>query len=88
MTVAGSFPEVELVQSFVFLFLVANVLADHGFIPAYRGHHVPSRPEVLTNEILLALAIDPGKTRGVHFFWDKSAGCLMTEQVATGVEKA
>ena len=53
-----SLPEVELVQSFVFVFLVADVLADHGFIPAYRAHDVPSRPEVLTNEILLALPID------------------------------
>ena len=61
LTGGRSLPEVELVQSFVFLFLVADVLADHGFIPAYRGHHVPSRPEVLTNEILLALSIDPGK---------------------------
>ena len=56
-----SLPEVELVQSLVFLFLVADVLADDGFIPAYRGHHVPSRPEVLSNEILFALSIDPGK---------------------------
>jgi len=28
------------------------------------------------------------KTRGVVFCWDESAGCLVTEQVATGVERA
>jgi hypothetical protein len=56
-----SLPEVESVQSLVFVLLVADVLPDHGFIPAHRGHHVPPRPEVLTNKVLLALSIDPGK---------------------------
>ena len=28
------------------------------------------------------------ETRGVWFSWDKSAGCLMTERTATGVERA
>ena len=28
------------------------------------------------------------ETRSVWFTWDKSAGCLMTERTATGVERA
>ena len=28
------------------------------------------------------------KTRGVVFSWDESAACLVTEQMATGVERA
>ena len=28
------------------------------------------------------------KTRSVYLTWDKSAGCLMTERTATGVEGA
>jgi hypothetical protein len=28
------------------------------------------------------------KTRGVYLFWDEPAGCLMTERVAAGVERA
>ena len=28
------------------------------------------------------------KTRSVWYTWDKSAGCLMTERTATGVERA
>jgi hypothetical protein len=28
------------------------------------------------------------ETRGEWFFWDESARCLVTEQVATGVERA
>ena len=28
------------------------------------------------------------ETRGVYLFWDEPAGCLVTEQVTTGVERA
>jgi hypothetical protein len=31
---------------------------------------------------------DVVKTRGVNLFWDKSVGCLMTGQTATGVKGA
>src|SRR6266568_9457303 len=34
-----SLPELELDQSLVFVFLIADVLADHGLIAACRGHH-------------------------------------------------
>jgi hypothetical protein len=54
-------PQVELVQSPVFLLLVADVLADHGFIPAHRRHHVVPRPEVLPHRILLALSVHARK---------------------------
>jgi hypothetical protein len=31
---------------------------------------------------------DVVKTRGANLFWDKSVGCLMTGQTATGVKRA
>jgi len=34
----------QLVQSFVLLFLVANILADHGFVPAHCGHELSPAP--------------------------------------------
>jgi hypothetical protein len=32
--------------------------------------------------------LDVVKTRGVNLLWDKSVGCLMTGQTATGVKGA
>ena len=43
-------------------------------IPTFRGRVVKKSSVV--------------ETRGEKLFWDEPAGCLMTERVATGVEKA
>jgi len=56
--VAGLLPHIQLIQSLILLFLVANVLADDPLVPAYRGYEVPSRPKTLARIILLPLSID------------------------------
>src|SRR5262249_17184817 len=51
-------------ESLVLLLLIADVLADEGFIPPHRRHEVPAGPEVLADEIALPLAECPGDVDG------------------------
>src|SRR6267154_2980621 len=57
----GSTPQVHLLQPLVFLFLFADVVAYHGFVAAHGRDEVPSGPEVLSHEVALPFAIDPGQ---------------------------
>ena len=40
-------------------FLVANVVPNHGFVPADGRHQIPSRPEILAAIILLSFSVRP-----------------------------
>ena len=53
----GSAPKVELLQTLIFVFLVADVLADDFFVAPDGRDEVPSGPEVLPYEISLALPV-------------------------------
>jgi len=48
-------PETELVSSLVLRFLPADVLADDRLVAPDRGHEVPASPEMLPDEVPLAL---------------------------------
>jgi len=49
--------QVHLVDSTIFLILAADVLPNHRLITAYRGDEVSARPEVLPDEVALALHV-------------------------------
>lgn len=48
-----------MLEAAILGFLVPDVFADHGLIAAERGHEVSTRPDVLTEKVALALAVDP-----------------------------
>lgn len=52
-------PHVQLIQPFVFLFLVADVIPNCDLIPTNRGHEISACPEALPGIILLLLPIHP-----------------------------
>src|SRR6516162_2454672 len=56
--------EVELLQSLILLFLVADILADDCLVTTDSRYEVASRPEVLPNEVAFTLAIDPRQVDG------------------------
>jgi hypothetical protein len=57
--VAGLTPEVHLLQPLVLLFLIADVIADHFFIPANRRYEIAACPKALPDEIPPVLALGP-----------------------------
>ena len=59
LKVAGSIPQLQLFESLVLLFLIADVLANRRLVSAHRGNEVPPRPEVLADEVPLPLAVHP-----------------------------
>jgi len=52
--------QLQLIQAPILSLLVLDVLPNHLLIPTHRRDKVPSRPEVLTNEIPLSLPVYPG----------------------------
>jgi hypothetical protein len=52
-------PHVQLIETMIFLLLVANVLPTRCLISTYGRHKVSSRPEALTSKILLPLSVHP-----------------------------
>jgi hypothetical protein len=53
-----------LVQTLVLLFLVADIVPYHLFIPPDRRYKIPARPETLTDKIPPVLAIHPRQMDG------------------------
>jgi len=56
-----SSPHIQLIEPFVFLPLVADVVPNHCLVAAYRGHEIPTRPETLPGVILLPFPVYPRK---------------------------
>src|SRR5580704_2667811 len=56
-----SAPQVELVQTLVFLLLVLDVLPYRRFVPTHGRDEVPSGPEMLSHEVALPLPVRPGQ---------------------------
>jgi hypothetical protein len=48
-------------KSFIFLLLMLDVLTNQLLVSPHCGHEIPSRPEMLPHEVLLALAIHPSQ---------------------------
>ena len=51
-------------QSLVFLLLVANVTPDDLLVASHCGHEVAACPEMLADEVALALSICPCQVNG------------------------
>ena len=60
-----SSPEVHLLQTLVLILLLPDVSPDLLFVAADRGHEIPARPEMLTDEIPPVLAIGPRQVDGI-----------------------
>src|SRR4029077_3972463 len=56
-----SAPEVQLIQSLVFLLLVLDVVADDRLVPPDRRNEISPSPKVLPYEASVTLAIDPSQ---------------------------
>jgi len=50
-----------LFEPLILRLLIADVSSDCVLVPADRVHEEPPRPKVLSHEVALALAIDPGQ---------------------------
>jgi hypothetical protein len=57
--VAGLSPEIHLFRPLLLLFLIADVVPDHLFIPANRRYKISARPKALANEIPPVLPTSP-----------------------------
>src|SRR5258707_4789692 len=53
LKVASRVHQVHLIQPLVLYLLMTDVLANDRFVPPHRRDEVPSRPQVLTNEVPL-----------------------------------
>src|SRR5580692_3085527 len=79
-----SAPQVHLFKALVLLFLPLDVIAYHLCVPSYCGYKVSPRPEVLTYEVPLLLAVyasqvyrtlsldKPDHLRHCVFWWDRN----------------
>ena len=59
-----SAPEIQLLQPLILLLPILDVGSDHGFVPTRRQDEITPGSEVLPDEIVLPLAIEPCEMDG------------------------
>ncbi len=69
-----SIVQFQLIQPFIFLLLVPDVLSNQFLVAPYCGHEVSSRPEMLSDKVLLPFSVHPRQMNSALPF-DVSTTC-------------